>query len=128
MPSVVLPSARPPTRDVQKTPWRRFEPDDTQRTATVERIPDPKGFDLEGAWEAEWAKNLWEAALAQVKVRIKPKQFQMFDLYVVKEWPVKDVARALGVSVTHVYVNRHRVARLLKSQMKELGFGPTPSG
>src|SRR2546422_10718986 len=33
--------------------------DETKRTATVERIPDPKSFDLEAAWDAEWERNLW---------------------------------------------------------------------
>ena len=48
------------------------------------------------------------------------KQFQMFDLYVLKEWPVKDVARALGVSTTHVYVTKHRVAGMIKAELKRL--------
>ena len=86
----------------------------------MERIPDPAGFDLEAVWDAEWEKNLWNAALTRVKAQLKPKQFQMFDLYVLKEWPVKDVARALGVTATHVYVNKHRVAGLLKREMKNL--------
>jgi RNA polymerase sigma factor (sigma-70 family) len=94
--------------------------DDTQRTATIERVPAPKSFDLESVWNAEWEKNLWDAALAQVKARVKPKQFQMFDFYVRKEWPVKDVARALNVSVAQVYVNKHRVTALLKKVTKQL--------
>ena len=94
--------------------------DETKRTATIERIPDPKGFDLEAAWDAEWERNLWNAALARVKARVKPKQFQMFDLYVLKEWPVKDVSRALGVSTTHVYVTKHRVAGMIKAELKRL--------
>jgi RNA polymerase sigma factor (sigma-70 family) len=90
------------------------------RTGTVERIADPKAFDLEKAWNAEWEKNLWDAALGRVKAQVKPKQFQMFDLYVLKEWPVKDVARALGVSVAHVYVNKHRMAALVKKGLAAL--------
>jgi len=93
---------------------------DTRRTSTVERVPDPKGFDLDAAWSAEWEVNLWNSALARVKSQLKPKQFQMFDLYVLKEWPVKEVARALGVSSTHVYVNKHRVAALLKKDFARL--------
>ena len=85
--------------------------DDTQRTATVERIPDPQGFDLDAAWDA---------ALARVKAQFKPKQFQMFDLYVLKEWPVKEVARALGVTATHLYVMKHRVSAALKKEMLRL--------
>jgi hypothetical protein len=50
--------------------------DDTEHTATVERIPDPKGFDLEAAWDPEWEKNLWDAALARVKAQFKPSNFR----------------------------------------------------
>src|SRR5215471_18786150 len=39
--------------------------DDADRTSTAERLPDPRGFDLEAAWTAEWDKNLWEAALGR---------------------------------------------------------------
>ena len=60
------------------------------------------------------------AALVRVKARLKPKQFQIFDLYALKEWPVKDVARALGVSATHVYVNKHRVAAMIKAELKRI--------
>lgn len=94
--------------------------DDTQRTATVERVVDPNAFDFDAAWDAEWNKNLWDAAVARVKSKVKPKQFQMFDLYVVKEWPVKDVARALGVTATQVYVNKHRVAARIEGELKAL--------
>src|SRR5436309_5528933 len=98
--------------------------DETKRTATVERVPDPKSFDLEAAWDAEWERNLWNAALARVKAQVKPKQFQMFDLYVLKEWPVKEVARALSVSTTHVYVNKHRISGMLKAELKRLQREP----
>ena len=104
----------------QVTLKRELQRNDTKRTATVERVPDPKSFDLDAVWNAEWEKNLWNAALTRVKSQLKPKQFQMFDLYVLKEWPVKDVVRALGVSTTHVYVNKHRVAGMIKAELKRL--------
>ena len=94
--------------------------DDADRTSTAERLPDPRGFDLEAAWTAEWDKNLWEAALGRVKTQVKPKQFQAFDLYVIKEWPPEEVSRALGLSHANIYVTKHRVARLLKKEIKRL--------
>ena len=97
-----------------------FHSDDTERTATVERVTDPKPFDLEAIWDTEWEKSLWNAALARVKGRVKPKQFQMFDLYVLKEWTVGEVARALNVSATHVYVNKHRISGMIKAELKRL--------
>ena len=60
------------------------------------------------------------AALARVKRQIKPRQFQIFDLHVLKQWPVKEVARALNVSIGQIYVTKHRVARLLETELKRL--------
>ena len=98
--------------------------DETKRTATIERLPSSQGCDLDATWTSEWETNRWETALARVKTQVKPKQFQMFDLYAVKQWPVEEVARALGVSSTHVYVNKHRVGGLLKKEMKRLAQSP----
>jgi RNA polymerase sigma factor (sigma-70 family) len=95
-------------------------PDTSSQTATWARFPDPKGCELEAMWDAEWEKNLWDAALARVKAQFRPAQFQMFDLYVLKEWPVKDVARALGVSTAHVYVVKHRVGARIRAELRAL--------
>ena len=55
------------------------------RTATVDRIPDPAGSGLEAVWEAEWEKRLLTAALESVKQRVSPRQYQMFDLHVLPQ-------------------------------------------
>lgn len=120
MPVGVHASACPSTSPSQDTLKRELHRGNEPRTATVERVPDPKDFDFDAAWDAAWEKNLWNAALARVKAQVKPKQFQMFDLYVLKEWPVKDVARALGVTATQAYVNKHRVERLIKEELRKL--------
>ena len=95
-------------------------PDDTARTATVERVPDPTTVNLDALFEAEWRKNLLDAALEQVKAKFNLKQFQIFDLNVVKEWPARDVARSLGVSLANVYVTKHRFAAALKKEVARL--------
>jgi RNA polymerase sigma factor (sigma-70 family) len=94
--------------------------DETRRTSTIDRISDPKGFDLEAQWDLEWEINLEQAALARVKRQVKPKQYQMFDLYAIKHWPVRDVARSLGVTVAHVYVIKHRIGAMLKRELSRL--------
>ncbi len=35
---------------------------DTARTATVERVPDPRGAEIDAIWDAEWRSNLLRAA------------------------------------------------------------------
>ena len=108
--------------------FRKREPGNAKRarsvddasTATIERIPDSQISDLDAVWEAEWKENLFEAAIARVKKQIEPKQFQIFDCYVRKEWPAQKVAERLRVSVGQVYLARHRVGALLKKEIKAL--------
>lgn len=93
---------------------------DDRLTATIERVPDSRIADLDAVWEAEWKDNLFEAAIARVKKKIEPKQFQIFDCYVRKEWPAQKVAERLRVNVGQVYLARHRVSALLKKEIRAL--------
>jgi RNA polymerase sigma-70 factor (ECF subfamily) len=94
--------------------------DDTSRTDTIDRVPDPDSLDLDALWNAEWEKNLMAAALERVKARVSARQYQMFDLYVLQEWPAREVARTLRVSVAHMYLAKHRISGLLKEEVQRL--------
>jgi len=91
-----------------------------RKTAVIERFEDPKGDVLERLWGVEWKKNLAEAALARVKARVSPKQYQIFDYYVVKQWEAKRVQEYLGVSMAQVYLAKHRVGAVLKRELARL--------
>ena len=99
---------------------KRPRPADDRLTATIERLPDAQAVDLDALWEKEWQQNLFEAAIVRVKKKVDPKQFQIFDCYVRKEWPAQKVASQLGVNVGQVYLARHRVSALLKKEIKML--------
>lgn len=94
--------------------------DDTARTPTVERTPAPEAEAVNEVWEEEWAKNLADAAIERVKQRVGAKQFQMFDLYVLKEWPVGEVAKTLHANIAQVYLAKHRVTGLIKQETEKL--------
>ena len=94
--------------------------DDAARTATINRVPDPAAVDFEVLFDAEWQKNLFAAALERVKEKFSLKQFQIFDLVVLKEWPAAEVAQSLGVSLANVYVIRHRISAAIKKETKHL--------
>jgi RNA polymerase sigma factor (sigma-70 family) len=99
---------------------------DDRFTATIERLPDANAVDLDALWEREWQENLFAAAIARVKRKVDPKQFQIFDCYVRKEWPAQKVAAELRVNIGRVYLARHRVSAALKKEVKSLergGFG-----
>jgi RNA polymerase sigma factor (sigma-70 family) len=89
-------------------------------TGIVERMVDPAGRDLEALWNAEWETNLLDAALAKIKRRLDPQKYQIFDLYVNKEWPPDKVAAAFDISVDQVYLAKHRVTELIKEEVRRL--------
>src|SRR6478672_13759068 len=93
---------------------------DDRATATIERVPDSRVVDLDALWETEWKENVFEAAIERVKKKVEPKQFQIFDCYVRKEWPAQKVAERLGVNVAQVYLARHRIGALLKKEIRAL--------
>jgi hypothetical protein len=72
----------------------------------VERVPDPASLKLDALWDEEWQKNALHAALRRVKRKVNAKHYQLFDLYAVKRWPVKDIVETLGVSSDQVYQAR----------------------
>jgi RNA polymerase sigma factor (sigma-70 family) len=86
----------------------------------VAEIPDPAGEAGETVWEEEWQANLLKAALEIIKRRVKEEHYQIFDLYVLQQWPVRKVARALGVNVGLVYLVKYRMSALLKKEVRRL--------
>lgn len=100
---------------------RRPHPsEDTTRTPTIERIPDPASVNLDAVWDAEWERHLFQAAVARVKQRVSPEQYQIFDLAVTRKWPPQRIARELGVNLGRVYLAKHRVSVLLRKEIKSL--------
>jgi len=85
------------------------------RTPTVNRVPEPEVLD--SVWEKEWQKSLVDAAMDRISRRVKPKHFQIFDLYAVRHWPAAKVARELGINLVQVYLVNHRLTKLMKQEV-----------
>src|SRR6266404_1255145 len=86
----------------------------------LERIPDESSLNLDAVWEEEWKKSLFAAALQRVKPAINPEHYQIFDLYALRQLPVSQVAEIMGVSAARIYLVKHRVAALVKREIREL--------
>jgi RNA polymerase sigma factor (sigma-70 family) len=93
-------------------------------TATVERVIDPVGSKLEEMWDEEFEANLLQAAAERVKKKVDPKQYQIFDLYVTKKWPVSKVASTLQINSAQVYLIKHRIGSLIKKEVNYLREKP----
>jgi RNA polymerase sigma-70 factor (ECF subfamily) len=95
--------------------------DDTAAAAAaVERVIDPESGELEQRWNADWEKHLFAAAVARVKRRVDPEKYQVFDVYVNKEWAPEKVAASFGITVEQVYLIKHRVTDMIKAEVKRL--------
>ncbi len=90
------------------------------QTPTVERVPDDAADSLAQIWENEWRQGLLDAAVARVRRRAKPKQFQIFELYSLRNWPGAKVARELGLSLGQIYLVNHRLKKLLRQELAAL--------
>ncbi len=94
--------------------------DNDRKTSVIDRVEDPDGDLLSRLWDVEWKKNLADAALARVKAQVSPKQYQIFDCYVVKQWDAARVREKLNVSMAQVYLAKHRVGAVLKRELAKL--------
>lgn len=76
--------------------------------------------ELDTIWDREWQKRLVVLAMERVKRRVKAEHYQIFELCTVQEWPATKVAKALGVTLTMIYVTRHRIGGMLKKEIKRV--------
>src|ERR1041384_4434377 len=86
-----------------------------EEVAEMGTLPDPAGG-FEERWEEDWRLNLLNMAMDRVRRRIKPKQFQMFDLYVNQQIPMYQVTRILNVNAAQVYMAKLRVSSAVKHE------------
>jgi RNA polymerase sigma-70 factor (ECF subfamily) len=94
--------------------------DDTSVRAKLCSTEAPSTSDLELIWEGQWREHIAQAATDRIKRQIRPEQFQIFDLAVLQRWPARQVAQALGVTLTQVYMARHRVGRMIAKEVRRL--------
>jgi RNA polymerase sigma factor (sigma-70 family) len=108
---------------------RNIEPNSSEvdvalNPEALEALAPSVPLELETIWEEEWERNLLEAATERAKKKIDPEQYQIFDLHVLKNWPVIKVARFLKVNPGKVYLTKHRVGKLIKKEIEILRTKP----
>ncbi len=92
----------------------------TTGTAALEKIPDSAAPAVDAVWEEEWQKNLLEAAIRSVKSQVSARQYQIFDLYVLQQLPLRKITASLEVNAGQVYLAKHRVSKLLRQELQKL--------
>jgi RNA polymerase sigma-70 factor (ECF subfamily) len=95
-------------------------PGEADRTKTVERVPNPTGYDIAARWEEDWRLNLRDAALDRLRRTENAKQYQLFEAHVIKGWPVKKVMDTFGVKAEVVYQNKKRMTSKFQEKISRL--------
>ena len=86
----------------------------------LEQFPDPAADALDEVWQREWEENLLSAAFHRLRSKVSAQQLLIFRLATAGDLPLTQVAKKLGVSLAQVYLTRHRVGRLLRSEVQRL--------
>ncbi len=99
--------------------------DPVPREPSPDHLENSAAPELESIWDSEWAAHLATAALAHVKARSNPRHYQVYDLLVVKEWPVREVSKALGINIAQIYLIRSRIGRAVRVELARLEQAPS---
>jgi RNA polymerase sigma-70 factor (ECF subfamily) len=89
-------------------------------TGTVEQVADPEHNALDDLWDKEWEQRLLDIAVSNVKRKLDPQKYQVFDFYVNKGWPPEKVAEQFQISVDQVYLAKHRITELIRAEVARL--------
>ncbi len=99
------------------------------REARQPAVLDPQNFDYlagqteasaDARWEREWQLHRLRWAMRAIADEFEPHTLKAFELHVLADRPVADVATELGLSTASVYQARSRVLKRLKERLAEL--------
>jgi RNA polymerase sigma-70 factor (ECF subfamily) len=80
----------------------------------------PAREDLVERLEREFDRELVDQAIALVRLRVAPHNWQAFQLTVLEGVPAAEAAAQLGVKVAHVYAAKSMVQKLLQQETARL--------
>jgi RNA polymerase sigma-70 factor (ECF subfamily) len=102
--------------------FRKRKPESARGASPVdvEQLSDSSLSRLEALWNEEWNHARLDLARAVVKRKVGTRQYQMFDLYVLRGKSLAEVTRTLRVNPAQVYMAKYRITRMLKKELKEL--------
>ena len=98
-------------------------PHSTHETAFLERLPDTALLPPDQVMDDAWRLGILAAARDQIRRQLSPRQYQIYDLHVIQDWPVEKITEALHISPNQVYLAKHRVGEAIATQVARLARG-----
>jgi RNA polymerase sigma factor (sigma-70 family) len=90
----------------------------SREQAAAESHPSAKALDQ--MWETEWKTNLQNASVANVKRRLDPKRYQIYDLLVNKQWAAEKVSALMSLSVDEVTAAKQNITEMIQAEVNRL--------
>lgn len=88
--------------------------------ALTENAVEP---DVERLWDEEWRTHLLDGAFARLRRRVPARHFMLFEMAARQGLALNKVAASLGVGLTHAYVIRHRLNKMLREEVRRTEEG-----
>ena len=101
-----------------KMPREKLISNDTTGTAFLDRIEDKKA--VRHTWNSELRPMMLQCCLDEVRLTVSEQTYKAFELYCLKEKPVDEVAKQLGMSRNNVYIIKTRVLSKLEKAMSNI--------
>jgi RNA polymerase sigma factor (sigma-70 family) len=92
-------------------------------TSVPEHLLEEPNPSEEAEWDRDREQRLFRAAADRVRARVSPVQWDVFVRTALENRPSKEVAAALNVSLTNVYVIKSRVMKEIKDEVFRMGEG-----
>lgn len=102
--------------------WRRGVAARKMTVAIEDQVnfAEPVTEDFEKNWDAEWKKQLLEVALRRVRGKVKLRHYMIFEMAVLRDTPVAEIKKTLGVGLALIYVTKHRIQRLVGAELRSM--------
>ena len=84
----------------------------------LNNVPDHHDFDT--IWNQQWEQALFDAAVLKTRRNVDPEKFQIFDLLIKQHLSPAQVAESFHISVSHVYLVKHRITEEIKAEVERL--------
>jgi RNA polymerase sigma factor (sigma-70 family) len=93
-----------------------------QYPGSIDSITDSNDAlaDLENQMQRAFERELLELAMRRVEARVKPSTWEAFRLTAIENLQGAEAAGRLNMDVSHVFVHKHRVLKLLEEEVRIL--------
>ncbi len=106
--------------------WRRGVAARKMTVAIEDQVDfaEPVTEDFERQWDSEWKSRMLEVALRRVRGKVKLRHYMIFEMAVLRDAPVAEIKRTLGVGLALIYVVKHRIQRLVAAELRKMEQSP----